>query len=98
MDGLKTWLLNNIKWIIGMTAILLMNFFILKAQVDENTRVLTKKLGKDEAKVYIDQTIKNVFTKELEHYFTDTKGQLLQQSVDNLQRQIDRLEILLNKN
>lgn len=54
---------------------------------------LAAKLDESQARKVVKEEIQS----EMKHYYTDTDGQVLKIEVENLQKQIDRLEKIIEK-
>lgn len=95
--NLKDWIFNNLKWILTMVVIGVANYYLMANKIDANSRGLQLKIDRDEAKELIDTKVRDIFETELNHYFSDTDGQVLKKQVENLEVQIDRLEKILER-
>lgn len=62
---IKTWIADNVKWIITLIVIGISNYFILMGQVNGNTeRIETESKRVDKIEIWKEETAKNQIIKE----------------------------------
>ncbi len=86
MDKAKTFIEQNWKWLLTSMLLIGVNFGIAQTQ-------LALKINAEEARIIAKEEIKEV----VEHYFSDTEGAVLKTQLKSIQKQLDRIEALVER-
>ncbi len=86
MDKAKSFIEQNWKWLLTSVLLIGVNLGIVKAQ-------LAMKINEKEAREIAQEEIKDAII----HYYPDIKGMILETELKNIQKQLDRIEALVER-